>query len=42
MLKTHVIALLLVYFPALFDHSVEHDHHHVETVEIISDKHRIR
>ena len=36
MLKTHVVAILLVYFLALFDHTVNHDHIHVETVEITS------
>ena len=38
MLKTHAIAIMLVYFSALFDSSIEHDHIHVETVEEISDK----
>lgn len=42
MLKTHVVAILLVYFSALFDHTVDHDHIHVETVEVIFDKQRAR
>jgi hypothetical protein len=42
MLKTHAIALLLVYFLALHDHTINHDHVHVETVEVTADKQRMR
>lgn len=42
MLKTQVIAILLVYFLALPDHTLNHDHVHVESAEIIADKQRAR
>ena len=41
MLKTHVVAILLVYFLALHDHTIDHDHIHVESVEIITEKQRV-
>ena len=42
MLKTHVVAILLVYFLALHDHTINHDHVHVEKLEVIFDKQRAR
>lgn len=43
MLKTQVIAILLVYFSALHDHTLHHDHVHVESsVEIIAERQRER
>lgn len=34
MLKTHVLMFLIVYFLALSDHSICHDHVHVENVQV--------
>lgn len=38
MLKTHVIAVLLVYFLAFCDHTNDHDHVHAESIEDILEK----
>jgi hypothetical protein len=43
MLKTHVLALFLVYFLAFRDSSVSHDHLHTEPLQVVSsDKHKAR